>query len=238
MHQQWRRHNRLEHLGIPCLLFKLSICIDLPVMLDNLHFGAFQDELCADILLPDADQRMSVGVHLFIVRQIHDSLFHRQRRAEFFQRALFLPAVAGDADFLLRILRRLRCGRLLRFLRRVKHAELLSSVIQDVRPLFAALSELGTLQIQDDLTEPLNLLILLSALFPERIDGALQYGQLLLNCKKYFRLLHAAFTTLHVYSIRHKGGKILLVFFSFFRKTRTFFSKRFRAFPEQTLSSG
>ena len=118
---------------------------------------------------------MSVDVHLFIIRQIHDSLFHRQRRAEFFQRALFLPAVAGDADFLLRILRRLRCGRLLRFLRRVKHAELLSSVIQDVRPLFAALSELGTLQIQDDLAEPLNLLILLSALFPERIDGALQY---------------------------------------------------------------
>ena len=29
------------------------------------------------------------------------------------------------------------------------------------------------------------------------INGALQYGQLLLNCKKYFRLLHAAFTALH-----------------------------------------
>ncbi len=27
--------------------------------------------------------------------------------------------------------------------------------------------------------------------------AVLQHGQLLLNCKKYFRLLHAAFTTLH-----------------------------------------
>ena len=53
------------------------------------------------------------------------------------------------------------------------------------------------LQTQDDLPEPLNLLILLPALFPERINGALQHGQLLLNCKKDFRLLHAAFTTLH-----------------------------------------
>ena len=190
-----------------------------------------------DILLSDADQRMSVEVHLFIIRQIRDSLFHRQRRAEFFQRALFLPAVTGDADFLLRILRKFRCGCLLRFLRRIKHAELLIPVVKDVCPFLAALSELGTLQIQDDLTEPLNLLILLSALFPERIDGALQYGQLLLNCKKYLRLLHAAFTTLHVYSIRHEGGKILLVFLTFFSESRAFFSRRFRAFPEQTLSS-
>ena len=140
---------------------------------------------------------MSVGVRLFIIRQIHDSLFHRQRRTEFFQCAFFLPAVTRHRGFPLRILRKLRSGRLLRFFRRVKQTELLSSVIQDVRPLFTALSELGALQIQDDLPEPLNLLILLPALFPERINGALQHGQLLLNCKKYFRLLHAAFTTLH-----------------------------------------
>ena len=197
MCQQRRRHDRLEYLGIPGLLFKLAVCVNFPVMLDNLRFGAFQDKLCTDILLSDADQRMSVGVRLFIVRQIHDSLFHRQRRTEFFQRAFFLPAVTRDTDFLLWILRRLRHGRLLRFLRRVEHAELLIPVVQDVRPLLTALSELGALQIQDDLPEPLNLLILLPALFPERINGALQHGQLLLNCKKYFRLLHAAFTALH-----------------------------------------
>ena len=46
------------------------------------------------LLLPDAGQGMSVGIHLFVIRQIHDSLFHRQRRTELFQRALFLPAVA------------------------------------------------------------------------------------------------------------------------------------------------
>ena len=141
-------------------------------------------------------------------------------------------------DFLLRILQRLRNGRLLRFLRRVKHAELLIPVVKDVRPLLAALSELGTLQIQDDLPEPLNLLILFPALFSERINGSLQHVQLLLNCKKYFPLLHAAFTTLHVYLIRHAGGKILLVFLTFFKESLTFFSRRFRASPEQTLSSG
>jgi hypothetical protein len=82
----------------------------------------------------------------------------------------------------------------------------------------------------------------LLALFPERINGTLQHGILLpdfrKNLHKKLGLFHAAFTILHAGLIRHAGGKILLVFFSFFRKTRTFFSKRFRAFPEQTLSSG
>ena len=80
--------------------------------------------------------------------------------------------MTGDADFLLRILRRFRGGLLLRFLRRVEQAELLIPIVQDVRPLLAAMSELGALKIQDDLTESLNLLILLPALFPEQINGA------------------------------------------------------------------
>ena len=146
--------------------------------------------------------------------------------------------MAGDADFLLRILRRLRSGRLLRFLRRVKQAELLIPVVQDVRPLFTALSELGALKIQDDLPEPLNLLILLTALFPECINGALQHGILLPdfreNLHEKLGLFHAAFTTLHAGLIRHAGRKILLVFLVFTEN----FSRPFRAFPEQTLSSG
>ena len=150
--------------------------------------------------------------------------------------------MTGDADFLLRILRRLRNGRLLRFFRRVEQAELLIPIVQDVRPLLAAPSELGALKIQDDLTESLNLLILLPALFPERINGALQHGILLpdfrKNLHKKLSLFHAAFTTLHAGLIRHEGGKILLVFFSFSGKHGLFFSRRFRAFPEQTLSSG
>ena len=95
MCQQGRRHDRFEHLGIAGLLFQLTVCIALPVMLDNLRFGAFQNQLCADILLPDAGQCMSVGVHLFIIRQIHDSLFHRQRRAELFQPYQVKGTVAG-----------------------------------------------------------------------------------------------------------------------------------------------
>lgn len=82
-------------------------------MLDNLRLGAFQNELCTDIFLPDVDQRLSVGIRLFFIRQIHDSFFHRQRRTELFQRALFLPAVTGDTDFLLRILQGFRGGLLL-----------------------------------------------------------------------------------------------------------------------------
>ena len=62
-------------------------------------------------------------------------------------------------------------------------------------------------------------------------------SQLPLNCKKYLRLFHAAFTILHAGLIRHEGGKILLVF-SLFQENTDFFSRRFRAFPEQTLSSG
>ena len=166
-------------------------------MFDDLRPGAFQDKLCTDILLPDAGQCMPIGIHLFFIRQIHDSLFHRQRRTELFQRALFLPAVAGDTDFPLRILRRFRAGLLLRFLRRIEQAELLIPVVKNVCPLLTALSELGTLKIQDDLPESLNLLILLPALFLERINGALQHGQLPPNGKKYLRLLHAAFTVLH-----------------------------------------
>ena len=69
--------------------------------------------------------------------------------------------------------------------------------VKDVRPLVTALSELGALKIQNNLPESLNLLILLPALFPERINGALQHGQLPLNGKKHLRLLHAAFTVLH-----------------------------------------
>lgn len=136
-------------------------------MLDNLRFGAFQNKPRTDILLPDADQGMPIGIRLFFIRQIHDSLFHRQRRTELFQRALFLPAVAGDTDFPLRIGRRFRVGVLLRFLRRIEQAELLIPVVKNVCPLLAALSELGTLKIQNDLPESLNLLILLPALFPE-----------------------------------------------------------------------
>ena len=58
------------------------------------------------------------------------------------------------------------------------------------------------------------------------------------NLQEKLRLFHAAFTTLHVYLIRHAGGKILLVFLTFFRESLTFFSRRFRASPEQTPSSG
>ena len=105
--------------------------------------------------------------------------------------------MTGDADFLLRILRGFRGGLLLRFLRRVGQAELLVPIVQDVRLLLTALSKLGAPKIQDDFPESLNLLILLSALCPERVNGALQHSQLPLNCKKYLRLLHAAFTTLH-----------------------------------------
>ena len=100
-----------------------------------------------------------------------------------------------DTNFLLQILRRFRVGLLLRFLRCIEQAELLIPVVKNVCPFLTALSELGALKIQDDLPESLNLLILLPALFPERINGTLQHGQLLLDCKKYFRLLHAAFTS-------------------------------------------
>jgi hypothetical protein len=86
---------------------------------------------------------LSVDIRLFFIRQIHDSLFHRQRRTELFQRALFLPAMTRDTNFLLRILRRFRVGLLLRFLRRVEQAELLIPIVQDVRPLLAAMSELS-----------------------------------------------------------------------------------------------
>ena len=78
--------------------------------------------------------------------------------------------MTGDTDFLLRILQGFWVGLLLRFFRRVEQAELLIPVVQDVRPLLAALFELGALKIQDDLSESLNLLILLPALFPERIN--------------------------------------------------------------------
>ena len=46
MCQQGWWHDRLEYLGIPGLLFKLAVGINLPVMLDNLRLGAFQNELC------------------------------------------------------------------------------------------------------------------------------------------------------------------------------------------------
>lgn len=114
----------------------------------------------------------------------------------------FFPAVTRDRNFSLRIRRRLRCGRLRLFLRYVEHAGLPIPVVQDVWPLLAALSKLGTLKIQDDLPAPVNLLILLPALFPERINGALQHGilrpDLRKNLHEIFGLLHAAFTTLHV----------------------------------------
>ena len=74
-------------------------------MLEKLCLGAFQDKLCTDILLSDAGQDMPIGIHLFVIRQIHDPLFHRQRRTELFQRAFFLLAVASDTNFLLWILR-------------------------------------------------------------------------------------------------------------------------------------
>lgn len=75
--------------------------------------------------------------------------------------------MTGDTDFLLRILQGFWVGLLLRFFRCVEQAELLIPVVQDVRPLLAALFELGALKIQDDLSESLNLLILLPALFPK-----------------------------------------------------------------------
>ena len=78
---------------------------------------------------------------------------------------------------------------------------MLIPVVQDVCPLLAVLSELGTLQIQDDLPESLNLLILLPALYSQYINGALQHGVLLPDFRKNlhekFSLLHAAFTILH-----------------------------------------
>ena len=71
----------------------------------------------------------------------------------------------------------------------------------NVCPLLTALSELGALKIQDDLSESLNLLILLPALFPERIHGALQHGillpELLKNLHQNLGRFHAACTTLH-----------------------------------------
>lgn len=69
MRQQGRQPDWLEHLGTAGFLFKLTVCVVLPVMLDSLRFGAFQSKLCTDMLLPDADQRVSVGVRLFIIRQ-------------------------------------------------------------------------------------------------------------------------------------------------------------------------
>ena len=79
--------------------------------------------------------------------------------------------------------------------------KLLIPVVKNVCPLLTALSELGTLKIQDDLSESLNLLILLPALFPERIHGALQHGillpELLKNLHQNPGLFHAACTTLH-----------------------------------------
>lgn len=73
--------------------------------------------------------------------------------------------------------------------------------VKDVRPLVTALSELGALKIQNNLPESLNLLILLPALFPERIHGALQHGillpELLKNLHQNLGLFHAACTTLH-----------------------------------------
>ena len=68
-------------------------------------------------------------------------------------------------------------------------------------PLFTALSELCPLKIQYDLPKPLNLLILLPALFPERIHGALQHGELppelFKNLHRNLGLFHAACTTFH-----------------------------------------
>lgn len=55
-------------------------------------------------------------------------------------------------------------GRFLCFHLHVKHAELLVSIVKNVRPLLAALSELRVLKIQNDLPESLNFLILLLAL--------------------------------------------------------------------------
>ena len=75
--------------------------------------------------------------------------------------------MTGDTDFLLRILQGFWVGLLLRFFRCVEQAELLIPVVQDVRPLLAALFELSALKIQDDLPESLDLLILLLALFPK-----------------------------------------------------------------------
>ena len=83
--------------------------------------------------------------------------FHGQRREKLLQRAFFFPGVVGCLDLLLWILCRLRFGRRRSFcfLLHVKHAELLVPVVQDICPLFAALSKSGALQIQDDLPEPL-----------------------------------------------------------------------------------
>ena len=88
-----------------------------------------------------------------------------------------------------------------RFRLHVKQAELLRPVVKDVPLLLAALSELGTLKIQDDLLESLYLLNHLPALFPERIHGSLQHGELLpkllKNLHRNLGLFHAACTTFH-----------------------------------------
>ena len=60
-------------------------------------------------------------------------------------------------------------------------AELLISAVKDVSPLLTALSKLCMLKIYDDLPEPLNLLILLPALFPEPIMVLCSIGILLLK---------------------------------------------------------
>ena len=44
--RQERRQDRLEHLGTSGFLFKLVVCVDLPVIPDDFRFGAFQNELC------------------------------------------------------------------------------------------------------------------------------------------------------------------------------------------------
>ena len=88
------------------------------------------------------------------------------------------------------------------------------------------------------LPEPFVFFVFPAIFFFEDLNGALQHGILLPdfreNLHEKLGLFHAAFTTLHAGLIRHAGRKILLVFLVFTEN----FSRPFRAFPEQTLSSG
>ena len=110
-------------------------------------------------------------------------------------------------------------------------AKLLVSIVKDVRLLLTALSELGALKIQDDLPESLYLLILLPALFAKRIHGVLHHGQLLLDCKEYFRLLHAAFTIPSCLTDSTCRGANFFCFSSLFSENHCRFQQTVSGFP-------
>ena len=143
------------------LLFKLAVCVYLSEMLHDLCLRAFPYQLCAYILLSDA---ICTCASVFPCSSSDKFVFCFPWAAtrETPPACVFFPGVVGCLDLLLWILCRLRFGRRRSFcfLLHVKHAELLVPVVQDICPLFAALSKSGALQIQDDLPEPLYFPIL------------------------------------------------------------------------------